>query len=91
MSIAATVKDPVCGMDVVPGIARSWDYLFETIVYHFCGSQCRSRFQANPKGFLSAGPGQPVASMAAKFPISKGANAWVGVQKWLASVRAKFN
>jgi len=60
-STPKTVKDPVCGMDVVPGIARSWDYLYEGIVYHFCGSECRSRFQADPKKILRSEPGQPAA------------------------------
>lgn len=54
-----TVKDPVCGMEVVPGIARSWDYLFEKVLYHFCGPECRSRFAADPKGILASGPGRP--------------------------------
>jgi YHS domain-containing protein len=54
-----TVKDPVCGRDVVPGTARGWDYIYQETVYHFCGSECRSRFDANPKGILAAGGGPP--------------------------------
>jgi len=54
----ATVEDPVCGKQVAPGIARSWDYLFEAKVYHFCGPDCRSRFAAGPKEILKGGPGQ---------------------------------
>ncbi len=58
VSASTTVKDPVCGMDVVPGRARSWDYLYQGTVYHFCGPDCRSRFQADPKGILGSKPGQ---------------------------------
>ncbi len=49
-----TVKDPVCGMDVIPSQARGWDYLFEGTVYHFCGPNCRAKFQAEPKKYTVA-------------------------------------
>ena len=59
------VKDPVCGKDVIPGQARGWDYLHDSIVYHFCGPDCRSRFQRDPKSALASGPGQLQPSPAA--------------------------
>jgi len=59
------VKDPVCGKEVVAGQARGWDYLHDTVVYHFCGPDCRSRFQRDPKGVLAAGPGQSRPASAA--------------------------
>ncbi len=82
---STTVKDPVCGMDVIPGRARGWDYLFNGIVYYFCGPGCRHRFQIDPKAVLKAGPGQPAA---ASLPSSGGeGKAWWStldgwVKKW---------
>jgi len=64
-----TVKDPICGQDVVPGTARGWDYLYQEIVYHFCGSECRSRFGANPQAGLASGPGA-VSAVPAVFAPS---------------------
>ncbi len=52
MDNVASVKDPVCGMDIVPNPRRGWDFLFEEVWYHFCGSECRYKFQADPSGFL---------------------------------------
>ena len=85
ISATRTVKDPVCGMDVVPGGARSWDYLYQEIAYHFCGPTCRSRFQADPKGVLLAGPGQPHAAIAS--PKAGEGKAWGStllemIKKW---------
>jgi YHS domain-containing protein len=77
-----TVKDPVCGMDVRPGHARGWDYLYHEIVYHFCGPDCRYRFQLDPKAVLQAGPGgQP------KPPSGREEKAWWStlrglIKKW---------
>jgi Cu+-exporting ATPase len=46
-----TVKDPVCGMDVVPGQARggSTDYAGQT--YGFCSNGCREKLVADPKRY----------------------------------------
>ena len=49
----ATVKDPVCGMDVVPGEAKGGRFSFEGTTYHFCGVGCRRRFQADPAQYLA--------------------------------------
>jgi YHS domain-containing protein len=78
----ATVKDPVCGKEVVPGIARGWDYRFNENVYHFCGSECRNRFQQDPKQVLSAGP---VVEQAAHFQSKDSA-----FQKVLTKIRNRF-
>lgn len=47
----ATVKDPVCGMDVDPGkSAGKFDFKGET--YHFCSTHCLHKFEKNPESFL---------------------------------------
>src|SRR5947208_16789872 len=47
------VKDPVCGMDVVPGQARgdSADYAGQT--YWFCSKSCREKFITAPKRYAT--------------------------------------
>ena len=74
ISGSAAVKDPVCGMEVIPGRARGWDYLFHDKVYYFCGPECRHRCQLDPAAVLLAGPGQPLA---APLPPPGGA-----IKKW---------
>ena len=55
---AASVKDPVCGMDVDParaaGVASH-----EGKQYHFCSTHCVAKFQADPARYL-----RPVAASA---------------------------
>ena len=47
----ATVKDPVCGMDVVPATAAgSVDHDGRT--YHFCSRHCVEKFRADPARYL---------------------------------------
>ncbi|MBS63610.1 heavy metal translocating P-type ATPase [Salinisphaera sp.] len=46
-----TVKDPVCGMSVVPGEKPSYEHAGQT--YHFCCARCRERFAADPESFLN--------------------------------------
>jgi YHS domain-containing protein len=41
----ATVKDPVCGMEVAPAQLET---IYEGLHYAFCSEQCRQRFAANP-------------------------------------------
>jgi YHS domain-containing protein len=43
---AATVKDPVCGMEVAPGAGFS--RVYEGREYRFCSQQCLDRFNAEP-------------------------------------------
>ena len=49
----SAVKDPVCGMDVVPGQARGGraDYAGQT--YWFCSQTCREKFVADPKRYVT--------------------------------------
>ena len=52
MSTPTTTKDPVCGMDVVPGAARGGSFEHAGRTYHFCNPRCRDRFSADPEGYL---------------------------------------
>ncbi|MFC1918174.1 heavy metal translocating P-type ATPase [Chloroflexota bacterium] len=48
----ATVKDPVCGMDIDPNTAAAKeDYQGKT--YYFCATACRDAFKANPEKYAS--------------------------------------
>ena len=49
-------KDPVCGMDVVPGQARGGSAEYGGTTYWFCSDSCRERFVADPKRYVSAAP-----------------------------------
>ncbi|MFN2589501.1 MAG: heavy metal translocating P-type ATPase, partial [Actinomycetota bacterium] len=50
----ATVRDPVCGMDVDPASAAgSEEYQGQS--YYFCSQSCLERFGADPEAFITAG------------------------------------
>jgi Cu+-exporting ATPase len=57
---AATVKDPVCGMDVDPHDAKHRsDYHGRP--YYFCSARCKERFEADPERYLGdKAPAEPV-------------------------------
>jgi P-type Cu+ transporter len=47
----ATVRDPVCGMNVDPATSQHrFDYRGET--FHFCSDGCRTKFAADPQKYL---------------------------------------
>ncbi|MDA1036140.1 MAG: HAD-IC family P-type ATPase, partial [Chloroflexi bacterium] len=47
----ATVKDPVCGMDIDPeGAAAHEEY--EGTTYHFCSQACHEKFVAEPSQYV---------------------------------------
>lgn len=50
----ATVKDPVCGMEVAP---TQFETVYEGLHYAFCSEQCRQRFLANPHLYVGV-PGE---------------------------------
>ncbi len=58
----APVKDPVCGMDVVPGQARGGSAEHAGATYWFCNPGCREKFVADPVRYLA--PPSPRASVA---------------------------
>lgn len=53
----ATVKDPVCGMEVAPAQLET---VYEGLHYAFCSEQCRQRFAANPHLYIGV-PGEKAA------------------------------
>jgi len=64
----SAVKDPVCGMDVVPGqaLCGSADYAGET--YWFCSTTCREKFVADPKRYA-----RPTATCVGPAPARRAA------------------
>ncbi len=44
-------KDPVCGMDVEPDEAAGQSD-FQGNTYYFCSSECKWKFDQNPKAFV---------------------------------------
>ena len=52
----AAVKDPICGMDVVPGRAGGGSAEHEGTTYWFCNPRCRERFVADPQRYLAPAP-----------------------------------
>lgn len=50
------VKDPVCGMDVVPGESKGGSSTFEGREFHFCSIKCREAFQADPRKYTAPRP-----------------------------------
>jgi len=52
-------KDPVCGMDVVPGQAKGGSYTFQGREFHFCSPRCREKFAAAPNQYLQPVPKKP--------------------------------
>jgi Cu+-exporting ATPase len=51
MNPITTVKDPVCGMDIDPANAAA-QIEHKGITYHFCGSKCKEKFDANPEQYI---------------------------------------
>ena len=52
----ATVRDPVCGMDVDPASAAGTE-LYASQTYSFCSQACLDRFRVRPQDFASSGLG----------------------------------
>ena len=50
-SLAPTVRDPVCGMSVVPATAQH-HVVHAGVDYYFCSEKCKARFQADPDKYL---------------------------------------
>jgi Cu+-exporting ATPase len=48
--------DPVCGMTVDPAKARGGSFEHAGTTYYFCSPGCRTRFAADPGGWLKSGP-----------------------------------
>ena len=65
-----TVKDPVCGMDVVPGAAAG-SVEHDGRPYFFCSRHCVEKFRADPGRFLNSGAASAssVAAAGATKPV----------------------
>jgi Cu+-exporting ATPase len=50
------VKDPVCGMDVVPGDAAGGSAEHAGTTYWFCSPRCREKFIAGPQRYVAPSP-----------------------------------
>ena len=48
--------DPVCGMTVDPAKARGGSFEHAGTIYYFCSPGCRTKFAADPDGWLKSGP-----------------------------------
>ena len=56
------IKDPVCGMTVDPNAGKpSFD--FGGTVYHFCSSGCLTKFQSDPKHYISGAHKKPAKNV----------------------------
>jgi Cu+-exporting ATPase len=56
---ATTTRDPVCGMDVVPGEAAGGSAQHAGVTYWFCNVGCHDRFVADPARYISPPAGRP--------------------------------
>ncbi len=50
---AATVKDPICDMDVDPATAAG-SYEYKGVIYYFCCESCLEKFRASPEEYVRA-------------------------------------
>ena len=53
---SAATKDPVCGMDVVPGQAAGGSAEYAGSTYWFCSESCRTKFVADPTRYVKIAP-----------------------------------
>ena len=52
----ATHIDPVCGMTVDPSKNKGGSFDYDGTTYYFCSQGCRTKFEADPAGWLKSGP-----------------------------------
>lgn len=51
-SDGTTVKDPVCGMNVVPSSTKG-ESIFRGHTFYFCSAKCKTKFDQNPLQYVS--------------------------------------
>ncbi|TDI57957.1 MAG: YHS domain-containing protein, partial [Alphaproteobacteria bacterium] len=61
------VKDPVCGMDVDPE-TTSHHHDHGGTTHYFCGPGCKTKFKADPEGYLSGDIQRAKAAAGAAMP-----------------------
>ena len=77
----ATVKDPVCGMDIeTSGAAATSDY--EGVTYYFCSVGCQQLFAANPVKFVETAGAPAQMPMAPESSRQEPMVAGAGSRKW---------
>ncbi len=69
---ARGVKDPVCGMDVDPD-KTAHRTAFNDTPYFFCCAGCRTKFEADPRKYLSVSPPKAAPESAKESGADKGA------------------
>ena len=50
---AAPTKDPVCGMELMPGKEEA-EFQYQGKTYRFCSRECRDLFARNPTEYVKA-------------------------------------
>jgi Cu+-exporting ATPase len=65
---ATIAKDPVCGMDVVPGQARGGRADHSGTTYWFCSASCRQKFVADPQRYVTPPAAKPANESVAPVP-----------------------
>src|SRR5678809_1552541 len=48
--------DPVCGMTVDPTKNKGGSFDYNGTTYYFCSPGCRTKFEADPSGWVKSGP-----------------------------------
>ena len=72
MGAGETVRDPVCGMDVIPGRAAGGSAQQAGTTYWFCNPACRDKFVASPSKYLAPAPAAaPKQAPAPKAPDTR--------------------
>jgi Cu+-exporting ATPase len=65
------VIDPVCGMTVQPERARGGSFEHNGTTYYFCSPGCRTKFAADPDGWLKSGPkGMPSTAQPVQLKLT---------------------
>ena len=68
------VRDPVCGMSVVPEQAAARRD-FAGVTYHFCREGCAMKFSSQPQKYLAQSNGSPSRSSSTSAAAPSGASA----------------
>ena len=64
----ATVKDPVCGMDVDP-TKTEHHAQYDGKLFHFCSAKCKGKFETDPAAYTASQDGH---AMGAAKPVPEG-------------------
>src|SRR5262245_24359234 len=64
---SGAVRDPVCGMTVVPGAANGGTASHQGRDYWFCNPRCREKFVADPASCVAAAPAERATTSGAIY------------------------